>query len=803
MGKNKGKKKKFFVPLLILLIIVTLIMRAAIVWGLMYAVDQYTTSKTSSSSRSSHSSRRSSDRDDDDDDDDDGDSGWGGSSDPADMASWTVLVYMCGTDLETQNGFGSMAFDWMNDEDISDDINIIVETGGTLTWNNEDNYFSDDSVHDVDIPEDMLGRFQVKQDEVIDLGAVSLQSMGKAETLSDFISWGVQEFPAEHYMFVMWDHGYSEPYGNMEHDEIFYENGSGSIVNGTTTNVDTNEYYNDCLTLDEVREGFEDGGAHFDLIAFNTCLSGSMEIASAMATYADYMAASEEVIPAIIGIPMGYITYLSENPDCTGEDVGNEILSLYENEINSYTAAYSSDQDVSELFATGTMSLINLSCMEQIDELMGQFWQRLYYTTYSQGEFSSVINIASKCENYGAEGSMPGNLIDFRAFLNDIRSVFSDTDVDDELLEILNDNVVSVSGRARTNSYGMSVFFPSAVYPQAVRSSYESMLNTYGVDYTEDQMLEILHQHIGFSLDGYTDNIDFIDGYYWYAAFLQVRFSDYWTADNSVWNEVNSHLDPSYQNMVQISSENPEDVEYELTFDDRGNIMLNITSGAASVLSVEANVCYYYPFDTGDYYTLFGSEPVYSNQGNVSSYTYNPDCQWLNFCNYDITVYPLEDTADHTIYATPADINSVWSFIYIYYDKATDEYSLLYCASVDPESGVATNDIFNLEEGDEVEFLYYSVAENIGYETVLLIRPLFDSFTYDGSLNINRGNMFGTGGSDKVILVNFLIRDCFGNITDTAAVEITYGSNNEVVNVTDAEGYIDYTNLYEVTSADF
>ena len=40
MGKNKGKKKKFFVPLLILLIIVTIIMRAALVCGLLYGMDQ-------------------------------------------------------------------------------------------------------------------------------------------------------------------------------------------------------------------------------------------------------------------------------------------------------------------------------------------------------------------------------------------------------------------------------------------------------------------------------------------------------------------------------------------------------------------------------------------------------------------------------------------------------------------------------------------------------------------------------------------------------------------------------------------
>ena len=86
---------------------------------------------------------------------------------------------------------------------------------------------------------------------------------------------------------------------------------------------------------------------------------------------------------------------------------------------------------------------------------------------------------------------------------------------------------------------------------------------------------------------------------------------------------------------------------------------------------------------------------------------------------------------------------------------------------------------------------------------MVLIRGLFDAFEYDGTLNINRGSMFGTGNGSKTVLVNFLIRDCFGNINETVSVEIVYGPDNEVVSVNAAEGYIDYSNLYEVTSVEW
>ena len=47
----------------------------------------------------------------------------------------------------------------------------------------------------------------------------------------------------------------------------------------------------------------------------------------------------------------------------------------------------------------------------------------------------------------------------------------------------------------------------------------------------------------------------------------------------------------------------------------------------------------------------------------------------------------------------------------------------------------------------------------------------------------------------KATLDNFLIRDCFGSITDTFVVEIIYDSNNEIVSVSEAQDYITNLNI--------
>lgn len=813
MGKQKGKKKKF-VPLIVVLIVLSLVVRIGVVGGLGYiAMDEFSY-YNSKSERQNKDKDKDKDKDDDEDEDEDeddsdpdedDDDNNGGSNNnvPAGAASWTVLVYMCGTDLESQYGFASMAFDWMDDESITGDVNIIVETGGTLYWNNEDSYFNGDAVQDVEIPEDALGRFKIEQGNVIDLGSAPLASMGSADTLSDFISWGTSNYPAEKYMFVMWDHGYVEPYGNMEHDEIFYDDNAGGTINSLEENIDpSSDYFNDCLTLDEVSRGFEDGGVHFDLIAFNTCLSGSVEVASAVAPYGDYMVASEESIPAIVGLPVEYITYLAQNPDCTAEEVGNEILSLYEDSINSYADQYSSDADVAIIFATGTMALIDLSAMEEIDSLMGEFWERLYYTTYDPATFADVINQATKCENYGADGNAPGNLIDFRTFLNRLAPILADTTVDEDLMALIDENVVSVSGSARTSSYGLSTYFPSAFYPQAVRSSYESILNANGISYTEDEITSIVSRHIQYAFDGYIDNIDSINGYYWYAALLEVRFSEQWTASNAVWSNVDNNIDPNYNGQTQVSAATAGDIEYVVGYDDQGNVTLDITSGAESVISVESNVCYYYFTDTTYAYTLFGSEVVTPDSAGSNTYNYNLNCEWLRIEGQLVTLFIVEDTDDHTTFATPADVNGEWSFIYFYLDKNTGEYSLLHCAVIDPMSGVATNNIFNLEDGDEIELMYYSVMATEGFSPRLFIRGLYDSFTYDGDLEITRETIFrdDADSGHKITLVNFIIRDAFGNMIDTTTVEIIYDESNNIVSVQEATGYLDYTNLYEVTT---
>ena len=48
----------------------------------------------------------------------------------------TILVYLCGTDLESRSKMATSDLQEMLDADLGDDVNLIVYTGGCKQWQN-------------------------------------------------------------------------------------------------------------------------------------------------------------------------------------------------------------------------------------------------------------------------------------------------------------------------------------------------------------------------------------------------------------------------------------------------------------------------------------------------------------------------------------------------------------------------------------------------------------------------------------------------------------------------------------------
>ncbi len=208
----------------------------------------------------------------------------------------TVMIYMCGTDLESKSGMATTDLEEMVSAQLGSNINIVLETGGASRWQNQI------------IKSGTNQRFQVKQGGLASLDAkVGKRSMVDPDTLADFIQFSAREFPADRYMLILWDHGGGSltAYG---YDELFP---------------------GDSMSLDEINAALKKGGVKFDMIGFDACLMATLETALVAGQYGDYLIASEAVEPGTGWYYTNWLSALSANPAMDSLDVGKAIIDDY------------------------------------------------------------------------------------------------------------------------------------------------------------------------------------------------------------------------------------------------------------------------------------------------------------------------------------------------------------------------------------------------------------------------------------------------------------------------------------------
>lgn len=204
--------------------------------------------------------------------------------------SWTVMMYMCGSKLEEESQSASEVLRSLA-YNLPENINVIVETGGSRLWDIDDIY----SEYQQD--------FIVQKNGIRLINRESAQNMGNPDTLAKFLSWGIENYPAQHYMTIIWDHG-GGPIGGVAYDS---------------------NYEFDSLSLGELKSAFGSLGTQMDIIGFDASLMSNLETAAALSFYADYMVASEDIIPSAGWDYKELFKYLSENPGASPVAIGKEI----------------------------------------------------------------------------------------------------------------------------------------------------------------------------------------------------------------------------------------------------------------------------------------------------------------------------------------------------------------------------------------------------------------------------------------------------------------------------------------------
>ena len=307
-------------------------------------------------------------------------------------AKRTILLYDCGTDLETDGAMATYNLRQILKSHFSanDDVKFIVMTGGTDKWHleKENLVFPDDvSVPDdavavldsprpadsgihldpkgeisnvynqiweakgADAPENAGKMVLLDGDGVFGDGETAKRSMIKKEdylgsgfdltkednyewmndpeVLKAFINYGVENYPAEKYDLILWDHGGGPSGGFCSNQQECFHGYESMTIAGLADAFGDNELVK--------------SGKKFDFIDFDACLMSSVEAIFTYADYMDYYIASPETEPGYgqyygpcEGRYTGWLDALGADPDKNAYELGkiivDDFISFYDKE---------------------------------------------------------------------------------------------------------------------------------------------------------------------------------------------------------------------------------------------------------------------------------------------------------------------------------------------------------------------------------------------------------------------------------------------------------------------------------------
>ncbi len=327
----------------------------------------------------------------------------------------TIMIYMVGSDLESKHFAASKDIDEMLNSSINyDDVNILIYTGGTRSWHNKE------------IPNNMNALFEIDNGILIKKGEYNtLTNMLDSDNLSFLLNYGYENYDTEYYDLIFWDHGAGPIYG-YGYDE-----------------------YNklDSMSLLDIKKALDDspfGGTNkLELIGFDACLMSSIEVASILSDYSNYMVASQEFEP---GTGWDYSFLEKINNEVSSLDLG---ISIIDNYYNYY--------DQNEFINGISLSLLRLNKVENVEKSLDDLFSSIDYDL--SFDFSSISRVRLNSKSFGkmSNNDYVFDLVDFIDLLDKLPKKYSEKV--SLLKSSLNDLIVYQKTDLNSTN-GVSIYFP-------------------------------------------------------------------------------------------------------------------------------------------------------------------------------------------------------------------------------------------------------------------------------------------------------------------------------------------------------
>ncbi len=336
--------------------------------------------------------------------------------------TWAMYFYLCGSDLETYNGFATADLEEIMSVDLPTNVKIVIQTGGSYEWNND---FVDP---------DLTQRFVYDSNGLELIEEMPLQNMGEAQTLADFLTFANENYPADNVLLNFWNHGGGSVTG-ICFDEVF-----------NFDSLDLNEMYEGITAV--YSENYND--PPLQMVGFDACLMATVDVAYYLTGLADILVASQELVSGYGWDYSSFLTELVTDTSISTEEFSRIICDTYYDS----SAVYGLESDL-------TLSAIDLNKMSPFLEAYENYIvEILSQTLDNPNAYTKFASAAQRVENYGGNTRYSGytNMADLGHIARLTQNNFSSAQ---ELIDTLNDVVIyEVNGEYRQEATGLSFYYP-------------------------------------------------------------------------------------------------------------------------------------------------------------------------------------------------------------------------------------------------------------------------------------------------------------------------------------------------------
>jgi hypothetical protein len=371
----------------------------------------------------------------------------GGAAQSGDLPAWTVILY---EDADDETLEEDMYYD-LNEAELvgsTDDVQIVSQFDrydggfdGDGDWTSTKRFYV---TQDDDL-------YSLNSEELDDLGELN---MSDGQTLADFVTWAVENYPAQRYALILSDHGMGWP--------------------GGWTDPDPDE--EDQLYLDEIVGALDavkqsTGLEKFELIGFDACLMSQLEVYTALEPYANYAVASQETEPAMGWAYQAFLSAMTDDPQISGADLSARIVSSYIDEdqriVDDEARSELIGKEVSAKKAAAeyngdiTLTAVDLAKLPDVLNALNGFTDSM--TLIDQTDVAESRAYAQSFESVFGDEEPPSyiDLGNFATLVSEMAGVDEITAAAEQLNTAISSAVIAEKhGDDRPGATGIAIYFP-------------------------------------------------------------------------------------------------------------------------------------------------------------------------------------------------------------------------------------------------------------------------------------------------------------------------------------------------------